>query len=211
MVSNFRNYKIILIIYITSSYILDIVEYFTHFFNNQFFGIYGTLGLFLLLAIIIIERLKAPSITIRPGEKFEGFAAITEIIGNAETHLKIIDPYPGLNTLLAINTAPRGIKIRFLTTPYISDRDELEKVKIQAKMLMAEKPLLEIRSDVSKRNPKPSIHDRFILTRPHGWKIGCSIRDIGNKLTSIDPMSINETEEIEKTFDELWEKSHSFV
>jgi hypothetical protein len=164
-------------------------------------GIYGSLGIFFWALYIVIDNMKEPSIMIRPGETYKAFHALTDIFSECKSFIKFIEPHIGSRTLLALDTAPKGIKIQVLTTPYTKGEDQ-KKLKIQIQELMRERPELEIRSDISKKDNRVAIHDPCVLTSPKGWKLGSSTNFIGNKQTSIDPMSAIETEKMIEWFDE---------
>jgi hypothetical protein len=208
-VSKFKTRSILLVI----SFVLvsvGVINPFVSEIDTTFAGMYGVFFLILWAFYMIGDRLKSENIVFEAGERFKGFVAITDIISKAKDHINIVDPYCGMKTLLAIDTAPIGIPVRFLTTPHNNDEREKRAVKVQVKVLMEERPEIEIRSVVSKKDNRVTIHDRYILTRPHGYKLGASIKDFGNKQTSIDPMSVFETEEMEGWFENKWEKSYEF-
>lgn len=166
--------------------------------------VWGVMLVFLEGFYRIVERMKGPSIIIRPGKQFKAFAAVIEIISKAEEYLYVIDLYPGVWTLYALDAAPERVEAKLLTTRFRND--ELEKVDVLAKRLTIEKPSIRIRSLMT-----GELHDRYILTKPKGFHIGHSIKNLGNKMSSIDPLSAVETEEFREMFNKMWDRATPFL
>lgn len=190
--------------------VLNLIDSFIGIGEYPLFGVYGSIGVIIWAIMKMSDNMKKPGIMIKPGETFEAFQILTGIFSCAQGFIKFIEPHIGIRTLGIINAAPKGLRIQVLTTPFTKGDDSRE-ILIQAQELMKERPELKIRSDVSKKDNKVAIHDPYILTPSDSWKLGSSTNFIGNKQTSIDPISVAEAEEMIEFFDKEWARSYEFV
>ncbi len=150
----------------------------------------------------LLKQAKSPkALVVMPGETFDALMKVTEIVSSAKAFLKVVDPWPGEETLVVLNKAPDRLPVMFLTSrlPNPTKHKEFE---LFARRLTAQKPEVQI------AYAQPGIlHDRAILTKPTSWSIGHSIKDIGKKQSTILPMSEESARNLEKWFDVAWRTS----
>jgi len=138
-----------------------------------------------------------------PNQQLEAYSHVIKLLCSAEQYLKLIDLYPGELALKAISAVPKGLPIKWLTMR-LYDKEKQAVFEALALRLIRARPEIEIRYA-----PIGKLHDRYILTDPFGWALGQSIKDIGNKLGSIHPLTVQGTLDIVKVFDDVWEESDS--
>ena len=138
-----------------------------------------------------------------PKSEFTAFYQIIGIIETANKTLDIIDQYAGKLTLLSISRAKPHVITRFLTRPPQRKKD-VPLFESLCKKLMSDRLEIEI------RYVTPGIvHDRFLLVDSVSWALGHSIKDIGNKLSSITQKTGKETTHLKQVFSTLWANSVS--
>lgn len=144
------------------------------------------------------------------GPKQEGDARelMIRIISRAQDFLKIMDNYPGEETLRVISIAPEEVPVKLLTSNVIGENNPLALIRFEslAFEMMSARPELEIRYA-----PKGTFHGRYLLTKPFGWNIDYSLKDAGKKDTRFSDMSREETKEQIDRFDEYWETATPLV
>lgn len=136
-----------------------------------------------------------------PKTEFRAFYHVIKLVESASVRLDVIDQYPDELTLLALSCAQDYISIRFLTRPPRRKRKQVL-FESYGRKLMKDKFGTEIRYVHS-----GTVHDRFIITERDSWALGHSIKDIGNKLSSISQKTKQETLQLQSIFDALWSNS----
>jgi hypothetical protein len=151
--------------------------------------------------ILLAEREVRSSRILGPNQTSEAQQTMKRIVQSALGFLFIIDPYPGKGLIEPLEEAPRNLRIRVLTMNLVSNRNinDFETSLIE---------VMRTHSDVKARYaPKGNLHDRFILTRPYGWSLGQSIKDLGKKISRVSSLSVEETETLLEKFETIWAES----
>jgi len=125
---------------------------------------------------------KSPVYVIKSGENFSAIKLFEEFlttqIGNGE--ILLCDPYISSSTLFPFSVLKGKIKLLKILTSNIYDSDKFKDYKKK----MIKELNIPIEAKVNKK-----IHDRFIISGKKCWSIGCSIKDLGNKDTTIKEIS----------------------
>lgn len=164
-------------------------------------GLWGVITVIIAFMFVLADKMKGPTERFGPNERFKAYSALVGRIKSSESYLKVIDIHPGIDTLTALAAAPVDLPVRFLTLT-INLRNENDVFMAAAKRLLGERTGFEIRIA-----DKSVFHDRWILTEPHGYHLTQSIKDLGNKIGAIIEMSVEETQECVKDFDDYWTRS----
>lgn len=172
-----------------------------YWISDQDLQQWGVMLMMLGFIFLLSYREYIRSKILLPGQVLEAYSHVIRLIRSAKGFLRIIDLYPGETTIKAISTAPEGIPVKWLTMNQMNKKDLIEFEAIASRLVQL-RPEIEIRYA-----PKGALHDRFLLTEPHGWTLGQSIKDIGKKLGAVNPLSKDDTDEAVVVFDEIWEKS----
>lgn len=162
---------------------------------------WGVLLMMLGLVFLLSYREFIGSRVLIPGQMLEAYEQVVKLISAASNFLYIVDLYPSETTINAIICAPDNIPVKFLTGRYKDEKQaaQFEAVAIRTMQLY---PNIQIRYA-----PKDLFHDRFLFTEPHGWALGQSIKDIGNKLGTINALTIEATKQAVQVFEDGWNRS----
>lgn len=136
-----------------------------------------------------------------PDAQFNAYNEILLIARQAKGYLVVVDPYPSRETLFVLQECPLGLSVKLLTNPPPGNDNRTE-FEILANKLMKDRPSIKIRYA-----PSRTLHDRFMFTETAAWHIGHSIKDIGNKLSAITPMSPKAKKKLEDEFNLLWKQA----
>jgi len=148
-------------------------------------------------------RTKPTGLVVSPGQQFEGFEKVLDIMSSTIGNVIVVDPYPGDDTLVAIRRCPAGQPVQFLTCPPLKDSERLG-FEALARRLMSDRHEIQIRYA-----PEGVLHDRFISSQNGTWLLGHSIKDVGKKLSTISPASKETAEALRKKAIALWKESKS--
>ena len=141
---------------------------------------------------------------VSPGKPFTGSIKIKEILKSCRGYVKVIDPYINEATLELLINIPEGVPTRLLTA-FTGGEEKEGKRKRTYRKFKEERPEFEI-----KKCRSNLIHDRFILTKTHGWNVGSSLKDFGKKLSIITELSTEAKGNVEKKFDGIWREARDF-
>ena len=146
---------------------------------------------------------QAPKEILLPGgTPFTGYVELKNILGSVTDYVKIIDPYINADTLERLLAVHDNIPIMFLS--------ENTGGKNEKRLLRSCRDFLVEKPNFNLKKCK-GLHDRYIITKSNGWTIGSSLKDFGKKMSSISPLPNELKKEVEKTFDQLWNKSKSLI
>ena len=148
-------------------------------------------------------RAKQTGLVVSRGQQFEGFEKVLEIMSSAIGNVIVVDPYPGDDTLAAIGRCPAGVPVQFLTCPPLKE-SERAGFEALARRLMSDRHEIQIRYA-----PEGVLHDRFISSQNGTWLLGHSIKDVGKKLSTINPASKETAETLREKALALWKESKS--
>ena len=135
---------------------------------------------------------------IHPKKPFTARAELRNILKSLKGYVKIIDPFVDVETLEVLMDIPPTIPIKVLTAN-MGGKSKGRRFLKECGLFKTERPTFELR----KCEPK-LIHDRFIVDENLGWNIGSSLKDIGNKMSTINRLSSESKIETEKMFNEIW-------
>ncbi|MFX1484472.1 MAG: hypothetical protein ACFFCP_14935 [Promethearchaeota archaeon] len=166
--------------------------------NSEDMKQWGVIGVLTGFVLVLAGREITRGKILGPNEEEEAFEIQTKIFQNAMGFVKVVDTFPGPNSLKALSETPKGTPIQFLALDQMS-RKNVKEFERLANELCLEREEVEVRY-----MPKDSFHDRFILTKPFGWHLGSSMKDLGRKITRIGPMGVEETEKVIIQFDYFW-------
>jgi len=142
---------------------------------------------------------KSPVYVIRSGENFTGIKLFEEFLNvqvNDEDVL-LCDPYIGPQTLFPFSTLKDKIRSLKILTANVYEADKFEDYR---KRLSKELDI-PIEYKVNKK-----LHDRFIIFGDNCWSIGASIKDLGNKNTTIREIG-EVVSSMKDLFTERWNES----
>lgn len=111
------------------------------------------------------------------------------------SYVKLCDPYIGERTFKLLQSVPNNIKI-FILFEKLGGGLDIDGVKRLCVNLAGTGRNVKI------RRCRDLLHSRFILTLGNGWTIGHSLKDAGEKDTSID--RLNTSGDVEAQFDHYW-------
>lgn len=142
---------------------------------------------------------KTPVYVIKSGQNFTAIKRLEEFLTQeirSET-LLLCDAYISPSTLFPfLAVAPRLKTIRLLTSQ-VQDSEKFHEYRNK----MQKETGIEIEVKVNNK-----IHDRYLITGEKCWSFGASIKDLGNKDTTIREIS-EVTESMKQIFEERWNES----
>lgn len=145
---------------------------------------------------------KSPVHVIKSGQNFTAVKLLEEFLVNEidSEEISLCDAYLSSTTLFPFSTLSGRVRsIRILTSNvYDSDKFREYKAKFEKENGIA----VEVK--VSSK-----IHDRYLISGDKCWSFGASIKDLGNKDTTIREIS-EVTSSIRDLFEERWKESSSF-
>jgi hypothetical protein len=142
---------------------------------------------------------KAPVYVIKSGQGFTAIKRLEEFLLQEvqSENLLLCDAYISASTLFPfLPIAPRLKSMKILTSQ-VQDGEKFREYR--SKMQKETSIVIEV-----KVNNK--IHDRYLITGDKCWSFGASIKDLGNKDTTIREIS-EVTESMEELFLERWKES----
>jgi len=138
-----------------------------------------------------------------PGSPYKGLMELRRVLRSATGFVKICDTYVNIKTLDILYSIPEEVPIKLLTEK-TGGKKRAPAFLRACKDFKAERPSFEVRKG-------EGLHDRFILMANRGWASGPSLKDFGDKFSSITPLSEKGKRAAEKIFDDLWKKAREIV
>jgi len=150
------------------------------------------------------ETIGVKTWLIESGKVYSGKKLFQEIVMSKKgSTAKICDPYCGTRTLDLIRGIKQKCKI-FLLTQAIEQKETFRR---ELKDFAKEFQHLEI--EVRVFNGK-TLHDRYIISDGNCWSIGSSLKDLGNKDTTITKLEDEVRYAVEEMFDKRWQEAKPF-
>jgi hypothetical protein len=147
------------------------------------------------------ESIGAKTWIVESGKVYSGKKLFQElVISNIGPTAKICDPYCGTRTLDLVHGIKQKCKISLLTQII----EQKETFKRELNDFCKEFKDLEI--EVRIFNGK-TLHDRYIISGDNCWSIGSSLKDLGNKDTTITKLEEEVRYAIEEMFDNRWREA----
>ncbi len=116
---------------------------------------------------------------IQAGKIYSGKRAIEALVfKRIGSYIKLCDPYCGTKTLDIIGNIPHKCEI-FLLTQNIDKKENFKR-----DLADFEKEFRDLKIQIKVFSSKV-LHDRYLITNDYCWSIGASLKDFGNKDTSI--------------------------
>lgn len=145
---------------------------------------------------------KAPVYVIKSGQNFTARKLLEEFLTQEikSEELWLCDSYVSSTTLFPFSILNGKVKSIKILTTYVQDSDKFRDYK--NKMEKETSITIEV-----KRSNK--IHDRYLITGDKCWSFGASIKDLGNKDTTIREIS-EVTASMKDLFTERWSESTDF-
>ncbi len=146
---------------------------------------------------------KAPVYVIKSGQTFTAKKLLEDFLTTEvkSDELWLCDTYVSSKTLFPFSVLKGKIKsIRLLATT-VQDGDKFKDYKKSMEKEMA----ITIEVKLSKK-----IHDRYLITGDKCWAFGASIKDLGNKDTTIREIS-EVTSSMRDLFSERWAEGAEFI
>lgn len=148
-------------------------------------------------------------IILRPGERQRALRFLRKWLeGNAQEFVTIVDPYFGPEDLWVVRLVMEWnseVDICIVTGRTVSESTSTtlaESYRTAWRALCGQDPPhTEILSVSLVDSGKCPIHDRWILSKAAGIRVGTSINSIGNKLSEISAMDSNESERVRHNVD----------
>lgn len=147
------------------------------------------------------ETIGVKTWLIESGRVYSGKKLFQEIvIPKIGSTAKICDPYCGTRILDLISGIKQKCKI-FLLTQVIE-----KKVTFKRELKDFAKEFQHLKIEVRIFNGK-TLHDRYIISDDNCWSIGSSLKDFGNKDTTITKLEDEVRYAIEEMFDKRWQEA----
>jgi hypothetical protein len=145
---------------------------------------------------------KAPVYVIKSGESFTAVKLLEEFLTREiqPGELLLCDSYISPSTLFPFSVLDKVKTIKILTTT-VQNSDKFREYVNK----MQKETTIVIQVKVSNK-----IHDRYLITGNRCWCFGASIKDLGNKDTTIREIS-EVTKSMRELFQERWNESPDFA
>lgn len=138
-----------------------------------------------------------------PGSPYKGLMELRRVLSSASGFVKILDTFVSIKTLDILYSIPEGVPIKLLTEKTGGIKRAPAFLRA-CKAFKAERPNFEVRKG-------EGLHDRFILMPNQGWSVGPSLKDFGNKVSSLTPLQEKGKLDAEKIFDDIWKKARVLI
>lgn len=144
---------------------------------------------------------KAPVHLIRSGQNFTAIKLLEEFLVQEiqSEDLLLCDPYVSSTTLFPFSVLKGKITNILILTTIVHDVDKFKEYK--AKMEKETGITIEVKSNTK-------IHDRYLVSGARCWSFGASIKDLGNKDTTIREIS-EVASSVSDMFRERWKEASS--
>jgi len=145
---------------------------------------------------------KAPVFVIKSGQTFSARKLLEDFLAQEikSEELLLCDSYVSSTTLFPLSILNGKVKAIKILTTNVQDSDKFRDYKARMEKEMA----ITIEVKVSTK-----IHDRYLITGDQCWAFGASIKDLGNKDTTIREIS-EVTASMKDLFSERWNESPDF-
>ena len=145
---------------------------------------------------------KTPVYVIKSGQNFTAIKRLEEFLAQEidSEDLFLCDPYISSITLFPFSALNPGLKSMKILTTNVHDTDKFREYR--NKMQKETGTAIEVK--ISGR-----IHDRYLITGNRCWSFGASIKDLGNKDTTIREIS-EVSASMKDIFLERWKESPDF-
>lgn len=151
------------------------------------------------------ESIGARTWLIESGKVYSGKKLFQEIVTMKIGHTtKICDPYCGTRVLDLFSGITHKCKISLLTQVIEHKAAFRRELKDFAK----EFPDIEIEVRVF---DKDKLHDRYIISNSNCWSIGASLKDFGNKDTTITKLEDEVRFALEEIFEKRWKEASALA
>ncbi len=144
---------------------------------------------------------KSPVRVIKSGQNFTAIKLLEEFLLEEinSKDVMLCDPYVSSSTLFPLSILKGKVSSIKILTSNIQDGDKFNDYLAR----MKKETGISIEVKLSRK-----IHDRYLLSGDKCWSFGASIKDLGNKDTTI--REINEvTSSMKELFLERWDESHA--
>jgi hypothetical protein len=145
---------------------------------------------------------KAPVHVIKSGQSFTAMKLFEEFLAEEvkSEEIQLCDSYVSPTTLFPFSALKEKVKFIKILTTNVHDADKFKEYRKK----MQNETSISIEVKVSSK-----IHDRYLISREKCWSIGASIKDLGNKDTTIREIS-EVTGSMTDLFLERWNESPDF-
>jgi hypothetical protein len=146
---------------------------------------------------------KTPVYVIKSGQNFTAIRRFEEFLVQEiqSEGLLLCDAYVSASTLFPFLAVAGRLKSIRILTSQVHDGEKFREYK--NKMQKETSIVIEVKMSTK-------IHDRYMITGDKCWSFGASIKDLGNKDTTIREIS-EVTESMEELFSERWKESPDFT
>lgn len=150
------------------------------------------------------ETIGVKTWLIEGGKVYSGKKLFQEIVmSKIGSTAKICDPYCGTRILDLISGIQHKCGI-FLLTQAIEQKESFKR-----ELLDFSKEFQHLKIEVRIFNGK-TLHDRYIISDGNCWSIGSSLKDFGNKDTTITKLEDEVRYAIEEMFNKRWQEATPF-
>jgi hypothetical protein len=150
------------------------------------------------------ETIGVKTWLIEAGKVYSGKKLFQEIVmSKIGSKAKICDPYCGTRILDLISGIKQNCSI-FLLTQTIEQKETFKR-----ELNDFGREFLHLRIEVRIFNGK-TLHDRYMISDDNCWSVGSSLKDLGNKDTTITKLEDEVRYAIEEMFDKRWQDATPF-
>ncbi len=150
------------------------------------------------------ETIGVKTWLIESGKVYSGKKLFQEIVmSKIGSSAKICDPYCGTRILDLISGIKQKCKISLLTQ--VIEQKETFRRELQDFTREFQNLEIEVRIFDGK-----TLHDRYIISDGNCWSVGSSLKDFGNKDTTITKLEDEVRYAIEEIFDKRWQEAKPF-
>lgn len=149
----------------------------------------------LLEALQAVEPAHKSVLLVKAGQPLTGRAHLQEILAQAQTYVKIQEPYPSTDLLLLIESLAPSVRCTLLIGPVEKKsaqfREQLDLLRKAGRSIVVK--------TIANKEGKAPFHDRFVMTERKCFAIGSSVSGLGLRDSAI--IEVPNRAEIEKQFD----------
>ncbi|MGA3191145.1 MAG: hypothetical protein ABSD73_01370 [Candidatus Bathyarchaeia archaeon] len=150
------------------------------------------------------ETIGVKTWLIESGKVYSGKKLFQEIVmSKIGSAAKICDPYCGTRILELISGIEHKCAI-FLLTQAIEQKESFKR-----ELIDFSKEFQHLKIEVRIFNGK-TLHDRYIISDGNCWSVGSSLKDFGNKDTTLTKLEDEVRYAVEEMFDKRWQEATPF-
>jgi len=154
---------------------------------------------------VLGESIGVKTWLIESGKVYSGKKLFQEIvISKIGSTAKICDPYCGTRVLDLLSGIKQKCKVSLLTQVI----EQKETFKRELGDFAKEFPDVEIEVRVFDRR---KLHDRYMISDDNCWSIGSSLKDLGNKDTTLTKLEDEVRYALEEMFEKRWQEAVPLV